>query len=239
MIKPLNRRTLYEAVIEEIIELIKNKQWKPEDKIPGEIELSKRFEVSRNCIREALKALEHSKIIFSKAGHGTFVTANAHQNIYAMELAGLLRQGNTLSELLETRLIIEPQLTYIAAEKANEADIKKLENIIKKSKETISSGSYDTIIGYEFHMAIAEISNNTLLIKFLESINEELNAQRKLLLIKHLTEQDLIREIKEHEEIKDLIKSRSPRKAEEKMRKHIIVAKGILKRADSDKMITS
>jgi GntR family transcriptional repressor for pyruvate dehydrogenase complex len=239
MIKPTARRTLYEEVIKQIIQLIKDKKWKPGDKIPGEIELSKSFEVSRNCMREALKALEHSKIIISKAGNGTFISVNAQQNIYAMELAGLLRSGNSFSDLMETRLIIEPQLAYVATEKVTEADIVKLEQIIQQSKEAVSAGSYDIDLGYKFHMEIATIAQNALLLKFLESINEELSAQRKLLLFKHMTEKELVREIKEHEEIKDFIKNGEPRKAEEAMRQHLIVAKGILEQAGLNKIVNN
>jgi len=77
---------IYQDVLNQILNLIKNGEWLAGDRIPTEIELSKVFQVSRNSIREALKILEHQKIISSKAGSGTHVLEDSFQNIQMLEL---------------------------------------------------------------------------------------------------------------------------------------------------------
>ena len=77
MIRPATRTTLYKEVINQMIELIKTEEWKQGERIPGEIDLARRFEVSRNCVREALKALGHAGVVESKAGLGTFLAGVA------------------------------------------------------------------------------------------------------------------------------------------------------------------
>ena len=54
MIKPAKRKTLHEEISKQIISMIRNESWKPGEKIPGEIELSHNFEVSRNSDRKSV-----------------------------------------------------------------------------------------------------------------------------------------------------------------------------------------
>src|SRR5690606_3742762 len=117
------RNSIYQDVLNEIINLIKNGEWTAGDRIPTETELARIFQVSRNSIREALKILDHLNIISSKAGSGTHVSEESLQNIQKMELIHTLRQNSTYESLMDTRLIIEPELTYRAALNATEEDI--------------------------------------------------------------------------------------------------------------------
>lgn len=71
----------YKEVINQILSLIKGGTRKSGERLPSGNELSKYFQVSRNSIREALKVLDHFKIISSKAGTGTFVLKESAQNI--------------------------------------------------------------------------------------------------------------------------------------------------------------
>lgn len=234
MIKPATRTTLYEEVAKQILNVVKRGEWKPGEKIPGEVELSKSFQVSRNCMREALKALELSGIIKSKPGRGTFLREDALRNIGKLELLWVLREDNSLEELMEIRISIESHLTYLAAEHATKEDIEKLKKSLEKVKDSVESKSYSMDIGIEFHMLISEISNNRILIKFLNSIRDELLVQRGALIFEHLSEEELLREFEEHEKIFEYIKNHQPQKAREAMYKHLNNVLEILKR-ESDK----
>lgn len=221
MIKPANRTTLYEEVTKQIISMIKEGKWLPGDKIPGEIALSKAFEVSRNCIREALKSLELSGIVEAKPGRGTFLSMDALKNVNRMELLWILKNDSSIVELYETRLIIEPQLGYLAAKRANEDDIDKLEKIIQESRKHIENKSYTTEMGFQFHMAIADISRNEILSKFLNSITDELNAQRLIKINKYLDDKEVLKEIEDHNTILEYIRNREAEKTQEFLYQHI------------------
>lgn len=222
------RNLIYQDVLNEIINLIKNGEWTAGDRIPTETELARMFQVSRNSIREALKILDHLNIISSKAGSGTHVSEESHQNIQKMELIHTLRQNSTYESLMDTRLIIEPELTYRAALNATEEDIKNLEGIIELSFNQVKDGTYYTpTVGFSFHMELAKIAHNEILWKFLESITLELLGLRKVIMNKH-DQQDLLGEIGEHKIIFDFIKVADAEGAKKAMYNHLKNAQSYL-----------
>ncbi len=48
-------------------------EWKPNERIPGELELCRRYDLSRITVRETLEMLEQNGYIYRKQGKGTFV----------------------------------------------------------------------------------------------------------------------------------------------------------------------
>jgi GntR family transcriptional repressor for pyruvate dehydrogenase complex len=235
MIRPATRTTLYKEVISQIVEMIKGGQWKPEDRLPGELELARRFEVGRNCVREALKALGHAGILESKPGLGTFLSRDALRNIHSMELGQFVRDDTSFTELLEARLIIEPPLVRMVAERASAADIARLETAHKRAFRAVKAGTYTVALGLEFHMALVEIAQNRVLMRLFQSIADELRMQRGVLILSHMSKEDLLRELKEHEEILDRIKRRDGDGAAELLTTHLRTAVRILSEARSKK----
>lgn len=221
MYKPSTRVMLYEDVIDQILTLIKEKKWLPGEKIPTETELSERFQVSRNSIREAMKVLTHLKILSSKAGSGTFILKDAVQSIQVLELNDTIRERSTYQSIMDTRLIIEPELVYRAALSATSEEIDKLESIINDSIKSINDGNYSkSTVGFSFHMEIARLSKNEILFKFLESITLELMNVREATMQDH-TEHDLIEEIDGHKKIFNYIKNKEAEKAKKEMYYHL------------------
>lgn len=221
MYKPSSRVMLYEDVINQMMTLIKKGKWQPGEKIPTENELSEYFQVSRNSIREAMKVLTHLKILNSKAGSGTFIFKDAVQSIQVLELNNTIREKSTYKSIMDTRLIIEPELVYRAALSATPNEISQLEKIINESMETINSGTYSkSTVGFSFHMEIARISKNEILFKFLESITLELMNVREATMQSH-SKADLVEEINGHKQIFNYIKNNEPEKAKEAMYSHL------------------
>jgi len=221
VIKPVSKKSLFEEVSEQIIQLIQEETFKLGEKLPGENSLSDSFNVSRNSIRESLKALQLTGILTSKPGKGTYVSEKALRNIHNMELMSIIENESTLIELMETRLIIEPDLVYLATKRITDKDIKKLEAVIEKGQKALAEKNYSFDIGMEFHMLILEISRNRILGDFMKSITDHLIAQRGKLMLKHLSEYILEVEMGEHEKMLELIKNGEAEKAKDSMRKHI------------------
>jgi GntR family transcriptional repressor for pyruvate dehydrogenase complex len=227
---------LYKEVISQILEMIKAEEWKQGDRIPGEIELAGKFEVSRNCVREALKALGHAGILESKPGLGTFLAKDALRSIQTKELGQFLRDDTPLTELLEARLIIEPQLARIVAERATEADIARLEAAVKRAMHAVKTNTYSVQIGLEFHTILTQIANNRLIMRLFNSIADELRVQRGVLILSHMSKEDLLRELKEHGEILACIKRRDGAQAGELLETHLRTAMRILTEARAGKL---
>jgi len=228
MIKPAKRRTLSQDVIMQLLEMIRSEKWKAGEKIPGELELAAGFVLSRNSVREALKALVHSGILESKAGQGTFVTVSALRNIHSMELAEMMRDESSFIELLESRLIIEPQLAYIAAQKATQEELGQLSVAVERTEAAYLSNTYSLEIGFEFHRIIAGIAKNRFLMKYIDSIKDELKLQRGMLLLSHMSGEDLQRELNEHRKVFELISTQQAELAREAMHQHLETALRIL-----------
>ena len=228
MIKPTKRRTLSQDIITQLLEMIRTEKWKAGEKIPGELELAASFMLSRNSVREALKALVHSGILESKAGQGTFVTLSALRNIHSMELAEMMRDESCFVELLESRLIIEPQLAHIAARKATPEEMMELTAAVERTENAYRNNTYSLEIGFEFHRIIARIAKNRFLIKYIDSIKDELKLQRGMLVLSHMSGDDLKRELDEHKQVCELINNRQADKAREAMYNHLKTALTIL-----------
>ena len=217
MIKPAVKNTIFQEITNQIIDLIKNGEWLPNSRIPVEMELARNFQVGRNSIREALKALELSGIITSSSGRGTYITDNAVQKIRNNELLDFLRDSSSIKDMLEMRLLVEPQLAFLAAKRANEEDLKELEDILNALKKSVHSKHDYLSIGYRFHMKIAEMSKNKVLLQIYNSIAEYLLAQRE---IASFTQTNNNEDLANHQKLYDLIKTRQAAKAYQTMIDH-------------------
>lgn len=216
MLKPVTRSTLYESVLKQMLSAIKKGYWEPGCKIPGEMALAAKFEVSRNCIREVMKALTFFGIVDARAGQGTFLSENALRNIHNTELLRLISEQSSIIELMEVRLLIETQAVYWAAERCTEEDITELGDILEEEKFLLTP-SLD--INAKFHDAIVKLSGNRLLIQLYNSIRTEIAIQRKK--FQKWPLEELKKFTAQHKEILHHIEQRNPQKARDLMQKHI------------------
>ncbi len=205
----------------QMIELIKTEEWKQGERMPGELDLARRFEVSRNCVREALKALGHAGIVESKAGLGTFLARDALRTMNRMELGKSMQDGVSVAELIEARLIIEPQLMKLAAQRATDADIARLEAAVEAADRAVKANQYSVEMGLEFHMLVAQIAGNRVILRLFNSITDELRLQRGVLILSYLHSKDQLVQLHEHGEILAAIKKRDGRRAAELLTAHL------------------
>ena len=229
MIKPLVRKTLHEEIVNQIMDSISRGILKPGDRIDGELELAKQFQVSRNIVREALKSLELIDVIQSVNGKGSYISETAMSGLELMKLIQMIKNEDYTIDLMESRIFIEGDIAYLAAERATQGDIDDLNAIVVKIKDSIKKDDYKFDEGFEFHMKVAECSKNHIMQKLLRSISDELIAQRGQLLLAHMRNDELIMELNEHVSIAKFIKERKPEEAKRVMQMHLHRALRILK----------
>ncbi|MBR7554421.1 FadR/GntR family transcriptional regulator [Allobacillus sp. GCM10007491] len=170
MIQKINRLSLVEQVAAQMEQLIEQGQWKIEEKLPPEMELMEKFGVSRNTLREAIRALVHAGLLETKQGSGTLVKS-------ASVLGAALKRHvkkSTMLETLEVRFSLEKQAAKMAAERRTEEDLTKLEAIVLKTKVASEKEDIDQFItsDIEFHKAIVQASGNQLLIDLYEHMTD-------------------------------------------------------------------
>lgn len=217
MITPISKTKLYEEISNQIIEMIQSDKWRPGEKIPTETTLSDSFSVSRSTVREAIKSLQISKILVSKTGMGTFVSENAKEIIASHELLELMNDEDYIKELVEVRFIIEPHAAYLAAQKRDDAGIKRLYDTIPAMKASTTKEEMLSA-GFLFHNIIAELSGNRILQELYRSMSARLFKMRSL---DFLTKEVYDLDVSEHTKIADAIKDGRAKDAYKLMEKHL------------------
>jgi GntR family transcriptional repressor for pyruvate dehydrogenase complex len=150
---------LYEDVIVRLAGLINNGSFQPGDRLPAERALAEHMRVSRSTLREALRAMQLRGLIVSRRGAGNFITDGR-----AEDLAEALHHL-ALQDIFELRLLIEPSIAALAAERANREDLLHLESILQQQerdlKEKLMAGPTDAA----FHSTIAKATHNRALVQ--------------------------------------------------------------------------
>lgn len=167
------KQELSAAAAKKLREMIISKGWKSGDRLPSESELGILFGVSRSTVREAIKILTAENVVTIQRGKGTYV---AEQPGVGKDPLGLefSNQTRLLNNLMETRMMIEPQIAYLAAQRATKANVKKLADIIQKIKDAGSDKGNHTPYDVAFHTAVAECTQNDVLFRFLPIICESI-----------------------------------------------------------------
>ena len=120
--RPVQRTSVSDEIIAQIMDLIERNVLKPGDRLPPERELCKRFQVGRSSLREALRSLSMMGLLDGRVGEGTFVCDKGQYVERALQW-GFLLDGKKLQDLSETRMMLESQNAYLAAERATAEDL--------------------------------------------------------------------------------------------------------------------
>lgn len=163
MLPKVKKINLSTQLIDTITALIESGEWELGMKLPNEIDLAASFNVSRNIMRESMKILENFGILESKAGIGTFVSETALSSIHNMRFFDNLKNNSSIENILETRLIIEPELAYYATLRSTEEDLTLLKEIFERNEELHKENQFTKKDDFNFHMFIAKCSQNVIL----------------------------------------------------------------------------
>ncbi len=141
-------------------------------KIPNEFELAQQFGVGRSTVREAVKALVTRGILEVRRGSGTFVISHRSLEDDPLGLNRLEDKYKLALELFELRLMIEPEIASLAAQKAGDEEKRRLQELCRQVEELYSSEQDHLQKDVEFHTHIARCSQNRvveLLIPLIDS----------------------------------------------------------------------
>ncbi len=215
---------LYESVTEQIMNLIKNNELKPGDKLPPERDLAEKFSISRGSLREAFRVLESRGIIESKPGGGRFIREINKEAFIDTENVILNLEKSSILELIEAREIFEIKIVELAAKRATSDDIRDIKRALMKVEEELNKNSKDekSDTGIEsdteFHLAIARASHNFVFINIMRLHLELLkNTRQRTRRIPGRAEQIK----KEHFNIFSAIEEHNDKKAAEAMLNHL------------------
>ncbi|MGW8379966.1 FadR/GntR family transcriptional regulator [Streptomyces sp. ODS28] len=142
--------------------------------LPTETELMDQLGVSRNSVREALKALQAMGIVEIRHGFGTYVgtmsLAPMIEGLTFRTVAGHYRGEDSLLQLLELREAVEGGLIARLVEDAGrEADLSELEGIVERMGQEARDGGVRASTDRAFHVALYRGLGNSLLSEVLDA----------------------------------------------------------------------
>jgi GntR family transcriptional regulator, transcriptional repressor for pyruvate dehydrogenase complex len=134
------------------------------DRLPSETSLAEQAGVSRSTVRESLRTLQEAGLIERASPRVMIVRKRTDDPAYRELMHALRRRNVTFHHLHEALLVLEPELTRLAAERADAADLRLLrENIAAQERHAEHFQEWSRL-DEEFHLAIAEMSGNPALV---------------------------------------------------------------------------
>lgn len=219
MFTPVRQPRASGEIVAQIERAIFDGSLRPNDRLQPERELAEQFGVSRITVRDALRVLEARGLIHVKVGAsgGAFVAeTNVDQVAESISTMVLLKRMS-LSELAEARTIVESSAAELAAQRADEATIARLAEMVERGRRVVREHLPHTEVSMDFHVALAEASKNELL-------SATVRAYRDLLM-QTLRDMRDIRSArvtqKAHEEILDAIRARDPEATRKLVQEHL------------------
>lgn len=228
--KKIKPKKIYEEVAEAIHGMIRNGQLKPGDKLDSVQQLAENFQVGRSAIREALTALRAMGLIEIRQGEGTYVREFETSQISFPLSTAILMNPEDTAHLLEVRKILEAGTVFSAAEKRTDIQLKAMEDALEEMKRANGNEELGEKADLQFHLAIAESSQNPLLISLMNHVSglmgETMKETRRLWLYSKQTTTDRLHD--EHYAIYKAIKEQDAETARSLMLSHIESVEDIL-----------
>lgn len=219
------RTKLYQKVVKQVQDIIRDGLLRPGDMLPPERELAERLQVSRGSLREAILALESMGLVEPRHGEGTIIRDLSAAPLVNQLSVMLVQKRALVGELLEFRLMVEPTLAARAAANATEEEIAHLEEILSRQKAKVDGGELAIDEDSKFHYAIAQAARNSVVLKVLDVFMDYLRESRELSLQVEGRPQ---RSLNSHRRILNAIARKNPAAAEKAMRRHITAIEGLV-----------
>jgi GntR family transcriptional regulator, transcriptional repressor for pyruvate dehydrogenase complex len=219
MYTPIQSARLYEQIVQQIEQRVLSGELKVGDQLPSERELAEQFGVSRTAVREAIKALHEKGLVHILVGRGTFI-ANGTNDVVRNSINLLVKYDSDrgLINLVEVREILEPEIAAQAAVRITDEYITVLEEAMSKMEAALDNVEEFVEADLDFHLALAEATQNPIIPALLDPIIDIMREQRILIThIKGVAQHGQYN----HKIILEAIKNRDPDAARYAMRHHM------------------
>jgi GntR family transcriptional regulator, transcriptional repressor for pyruvate dehydrogenase complex len=228
MLRAIRKTRIYEEVVSQIHDLLREGSFKAGDQLPSERELAETFKVSRTSVREALRALESLRLVEIRPGEGTFVREISVDALVEPLALVMLSQREALGELFEARRLIEPAIAELAATRATPEEIHEMERILDEQAKEVATGRTGLAQDAQFHAAIGTAAHNRAITRIAHAIMDLLTQSREESLN---TPGRPERSHQSHRQILKAIAERDPRAAHEAMLEHLATVENLVRGA--------
>ena len=200
---PLRVRSVVGLAYDELRAMIVDGRLPPGARI-GQAELADALGISRGSVREALRRLAGDRFVEFEVNRGFFVAD-----------VGL---GRVL-ERLEARLLLEPGIARLAAERRDDADLVALHHAVETERTArTATAAHDA--SRAFHAALAAATRNDALTRAFDSLWIA-DVGRRLLASRRAQPEWQDADVAEHEQLLAAIEAGDTDRAENLMRAHV------------------
>ena len=210
-------KTLAEQVADGIMNLIQETPYKAGDKLPTEKELCESTGAGRNTVREALKILASRNVLEIRQGAGTFVSEKQGIQDDPLGFSMVNDHVKLTRDLLQVRIMLEPQIAALAAQCAKEHEIKELEEILEEMEAAMKKREDYSELDTKFHTKIAQCTHNIVMENLLPVIGKGVAV-----FAKEVAQTEYDRTWISHRKIFCYIRDHKPFEAEMEMQYHLL-----------------
>ena len=162
--------TVTDEAIARIRELIVSGRWGPGDRLPREADLALELGLSRNSLREAVRALSLVRVLEVRQGDGTYVSSlEPDLLLETTAFVTHLLRDHTVLELFEVRRLLEPAAAALAAVRMDDAGREALRSELERMQ---TAGDVAELLDADtaFHSVIARAAGNAVLSALLDGL---------------------------------------------------------------------
>jgi len=216
---PIQTERLYERIVSQIEQRIESGELQVGDQLPSERELAEQFAVSRTAVREAVKALRQKGLVEIRPGRGTFITNETSDTIRdSLGMLMKMRVTKGSGNLVEVREILEPEIAALAATRITDDYISSMQDAVNIMDTALDNVDMFVEADLDFHLALAEGTQNPFIPILMDSIIDLLREQRKRI---GLTKGGLQRGQVHHKKILDAVSKHDAQAARRAMQDHL------------------
>jgi GntR family transcriptional repressor for pyruvate dehydrogenase complex len=217
MLTPVNAASLPELVAQRLLDFIAMKNMAVGDLLPPHRELAERLEVSRPVLRAALHRLEERGVVAVRHGSGTRVTDRVPSASVTSLLDGF--SHSSALAILEARMVIDVELAALAAERADDADLKRLEEALERIRLAANMGKPTVRDTSAFHQQVALAARSPVLLEFYERLRLPMQANGRRIV--YTLPETNHAEYENHRDLFEALCTRDPDTARQAMRQHL------------------
>lgn len=213
----VKRTKLSDEVVEHLLRMIRERQLAPGDRLPAERQLAQTFGVSRASLRDAIRRLELLGYVDVRQGDGTIVRLPDAETITQPFQGMLAGHPQSVSDLLEFRQILEPQVAALAATRCGAPEAALVREAVARQRRLVAAGERLGAEDVAFHQLIATIAGNATVLAVVDTLRTLLQELR----LRHLSGDKPALGLQQHERIAAAIVARDAASAAEAMREHL------------------
>jgi len=218
--------SLSSTIIADVRRALTERRLKPGDNLGTEKDLAARYEVSRIVARDAFRSLEALGIVEIRMGKGGGARiARGNPQLFAEALAIQLDlTGVGPGEVIDAQRAIECMAAELAAKNSTPADVARLRDLVDRAEQALDDRSEYAALSRAFHFALAEASQNRVLVVQLISLDRVVLSLRQKTFPSDVAQ----RVLGVHRELVDCIARNDPKGARRVMDGHMSIIRSRL-----------